>query len=604
MTMWRYLLALSFLPALYSAPAHAALPVFDTGSLCPQAEAERAPQQFFFRTCMVRAEALPADSHVNLIVERFLPNGKLDPAWGNSGRVRLDIQNDSSCFTSHAGATAFFPPDGRVLILPGDSSRLLAFRADGTRDEAYGTQGVSSRICDAPVDGLENTLLSLDMLADGRFVSISTSKFFFHGYVPYCVATRLRADGSADPSFTESGSVPGRIGYGSIPCTQNTIAWSLQEDNSLQVAFAGQLGNSASTLLYVYAQDAGNAVPRVVLNRVLPQRGVVFHMPKNQRSRDRDGSIRTIDYSLNGPVTLLPSGRVMVNPGGFGLSTGVLTRYFVSLLPNAELDPLYGDGGVTRINFPAPPPGCVINLTREEVFTQRDGSIVYTGHYWHSLKNAKVSPDCIGVPYGEFAVKLLPGGKLDLQFPQWRDPASSGARFTTDSPEWTAVEYYNPRLDRYFFTPHPQEADYVDRDATLTAQGWWRTGKTFGVWNPDFVLPGTASACRFAADPIVPPKSFYDSIQDQECNILREQELATPPGQRAWRYDRESFRATPPVNGVCPSTLVPIYSLYNQGHERGIDSNFRYVNNLGDFNVMIDRGWVGLAQPQFCARPD
>lgn len=602
--MWRYLLALLLLPALHSSPTHAALPVFDIGSLCPKAEVERAPQQFFYRTCIVQAESLPVDSHVNLIVERFLPDGKLDPAWGNDGRVRLDVENDASCFTSHAGATAFFPPDGRILILPGNASRLLAFRADGSRDRTYGIQGSSSRICDAPTDASKAGMLSLDMLPDGRFVGISIASFFFHGDVTHCVATRLSADGSADPSFAQPGGAPGRIGYSSLPCGQNTIAWSLQEDNSLQVTFAGQLGNSASTLLYVYSQGPGNGMLRVVPNRVLPQRGVVFHTPKNSRSRAHDGSIHTISPRLNGPVSLLPNSRAMVTPGSFDLASGVFTRYLVSLLPSADADPLYGDNGVALLSFPAPPPGCVINVTREEIFTQRDGSLVYAGHYWYSYKNAKVSPDCIGVPYGKFAVKLLPNGKLDPQFPQWQDPASSGAKFTTDSPEWTAVEYYSPRLDRYFFTPHPQEADYVDRDATLIAQGWWRTGKTFGVWNPDFELPGTASACRFAADPIVPPKSFYDSILDKECNILREQELATPPGQRAWRYDRESFRATPPVNGVCPSTLVPIYSLYNQGHERGIDSNFRYVDNIADFNAMIDRGWVGLAQPQFCARPN
>ncbi|MBL8524050.1 MAG: hypothetical protein JNN20_10200 [Betaproteobacteria bacterium] len=596
--MLRYPLALALFPAMFSLPAHSELPTFDSASLCPNAEAERAPNQRYLRTCVVSSEGQD-----NLIVERFTATGLLDPIWGTGGRAQLAIENDTSCHTGHAGSGVYFPPDGRTLVIPPGASRLIAFGADGTFDVSYGNHGLSARICDQNVN---TALLSLDMLADGRLVAISWSTFTFHGEVRYCVAYRLLANGNADPAFADSSNIAGRIGYGSVPCSDNTVAWALQEDNSLQATFFGQPDNTTTPILYVYGQGPTPGSVAIVPNRALPRRGVVFHFGNaGSRFRYRDGSIHAIEPGIGQMTTILPTGRIMFQSFNYEVSTRVSSRTFLRAMPSGELDTSFGTGGVTRVSFPAAPENCTLALGQESVFLQPDGSTIYTGRYYYYYANTGWAHVRCPAPSGsKFAVKLLADGKLDPSFPQWKDPAVSGAIFAMESPKWTAVEYYSPKLDRYFFTPHPLEADAIDRDITLRAQGWWRTGKSFGVWNPDAELPGTASACRFAADPIVPPKSFYDSILDEECNILREQELATPPGQRAWRYDRESFRATPPTNGACPSTLIPIYSLYNQGHERGIDSNFRYVDNLTDFNLMIDRGWVGLAKPQFCARPD
>ncbi len=171
-------------------------------------------------------------------------------------------------------------------------------------------------------------------------------------------------------------------------------------------------------------------------------------------------------------------------------------------------------------------------------------------------------------------------------------------------PQLTAVEYYNPRLDRYFVTADPGEQAVTDEEAWLLESGWQRSGKSFGVWHADAVVPGTAIACRFAADPIIPPRSFYDTMNETECASLLQLERDSPPGRRAWRYVGGSFRAIPAPNGACPIGLVPVYALYNLGFERGVDLNFRYVSSLDDFNAMIDQGWVGVARPHFCARPD
>ncbi len=168
----------------------------------------------------------------------------------------------------------------------------------------------------------------------------------------------------------------------------------------------------------------------------------------------------------------------------------------------------------------------------------------------------------------------------------------------------TAVEYYNPRLDRYFVTTDPGEQAVADDEASLLESGWQRSGRSFGVWHVDAAVPGTAVVCRFAADPIIPPRSFYDTMSETECASLLQLERDSPPGRRAWRYVGEPFRAVPAFSGVCATGLVPVYALYNLGFERGVDLNFRYVSSHDDFNAMIDQGWVGVARPHFCARPD
>lgn len=578
-----------------SSSAIAAFPSFDPESKCSGKQPHRSPDGYIYKSC-TQVGSFPLfrpDSHM---LERFLPSGKLDPSWGTGGRATIDVKTEAekSCGDIAPDSTILFPPDGRILLYAPYTSRLRAFRANGDEDTSYGENGVSAPLCNS------TNLIGLDLLADGRVAATSTAGHF--------VVHLLRADGSAASEF----GIAGRADYSalSFPDSKSTSglnvkAWSLQQDGSLQVSYlyGGLAIRLSSPGIQVFAQSPGQIYSLPVANRVLPQRGPVFHIADVSTSfRVPTGGVYTL--LRNSPMLYLPNGGA-ISVVADSLSNPLeYAPRLVRFTPTGKFDPSFEAGSFTGIRFVSPSPNCPLRLRSEQIYLQPDGSLVYAanGYYYDAGTNA-MTCESSSVPVS-LAAKYLPDGRLDPDFPQMQDPALSGAKFTTDSPEWTAVEYYSPKLDRYFFTPHPLEADAIDRDVTLRAQGWWRTGKNFGVWNPDFSLPGTVSACRFAADPIVPPKSFYDSILDKECDILREQELATPPGQRAWRYDRESFRATPPLNGVCPSSLVPIYSLYNQGHERGIDSNFRYVDNLADFNAMIDRGWVGLAQPQFCARPD
>ena len=115
-------------------------------------------------------------------------------------------------------------------------------------------------------------------------------------------------------------------------------------------------------------------------------------------------------------------------------------------------------------------------------------------------------------------------------------------RGDTERADATAVEYYNPERDHYFF-----------------------------------VLDGLGTA------------------------IIRAQGERTPLGQAAWRFEGYGMTAALPVNGQCPANLAPVYRAYNNGGRTGAP-NFRYLTEVSAYRAMEAKGWTaeGIA---FCVPP-
>jgi len=170
----------------------------------------------------------------------------------------------------------------------------------------------------------------------------------------------------------------------------------------------------------------------------------------------------------------------------------------------------------------------------------------------------------------------------------------------------TAVEYYAPSLKHYFFTPSPQEQALIDAG---TAGAWERTGVTFP-------LGGPINVCRFYGDPAGPNSHFY-TASEAECQMLRDLDFATPRGTPAWRYEGIGAKAEapaaithidppppPPSRPWChdEDSRAPIYRLYNDGFDKGIDSNHRHVPSRGTLPAgktgedivrdMMSQGWI------------
>ena len=171
----------------------------------------------------------------------------------------------------------------------------------------------------------------------------------------------------------------------------------------------------------------------------------------------------------------------------------------------------------------------------------------------------------------------------------------------------TAVEYYAPALQHYFFTSSLVEQAFVDAGH---AGAWQRTGVTFPIG-------GFTDVCRFYGDPVAGPNSHFYTGSASECQSLKATDFATPPGRPAWRYEGIALKADVPfgVYGITPPPPPPnrpwcrdengrfaIYRLYNDGFDKGIDSNHRHVPTRGSLPAgktgedivreMMGQGWI------------
>lgn len=146
----------------------------------------------------------------------------------------------------------------------------------------------------------------------------------------------------------------------------------------------------------------------------------------------------------------------------------------------------------------------------------------------------------------------------------------------------TVVEFYNTNLDNYFITSDSSEASQIDHGSA--GPGWIRTGNTFSS-------SGTMPVCRFYGSQSPGPNSHFYTVDEGECEYLKQLQASTPSTEKRWNYEGIAFNLTMPTNGICSSGTVPIYRAYNNGSSRGIDSNHRITANLTAIQQVQSRGW-------------
>ncbi|HET6574464.1 MAG TPA: FG-GAP-like repeat-containing protein, partial [Fimbriiglobus sp.] len=168
---------------------------------------------------------------------RLLPNGRLDPSFGDGGRVRVPPTEGTGVGTGFRAAHVL--PDGRIVLagkvvfdagdnsFPGEAVRLTA---DGKPDPTYGTNGV--------VFTPFGSVYQAEILPDGRTL-------FSGDYV-----TRLTADGKLDPGFGTDGSIATgtlALGYGSTHIRGGLAA--LPDGRVLLGGFASTLPSTGAAVL-------------------------------------------------------------------------------------------------------------------------------------------------------------------------------------------------------------------------------------------------------------------------------------------------------------------------------------------------------------------
>ncbi len=281
------------------------------------------------------------------VVARFLPSGTLDAAFGTGGLVR----EPGTAGTPDAFWSVDVRPDGRIVAggtrgdLVGpviDACYAVQYLEDGTRDAAFGTDGVVVIAPPAPAPGQDIYCFAGALFPDGRY-TLSGRLIPQRGWA----AMRLLADGTPDPAFDGDGVA---LTTGLTGITQ---AMEAGPDGSVTI-----VGSNNSVVTLFRFTPAGLPDPTFGEDglSLLPELG----------------GTRLYGSALQSDGKVLFAGETLLD----GTSDVVLAR----VLADGSLDPAFGTGGVTRIDIGQPnPPGNALADRGYQVELQTDGRIVVAG---------------------------------------------------------------------------------------------------------------------------------------------------------------------------------------------------------------------------------
>jgi hypothetical protein len=154
------------------------------------------------------------------------------------------------------------------------------------------------------------------------------------------------------------------------------------------------------------------------------------------------------------------------------------------------------------------------------------------------------------------------------------------------------VEFYNGRLDHYFYTPDAGEIAAID--AGRVGAGWVRTGLSFHA----DVAPGCpfqpdTPVYRFAGVPGTGPSSHFFTRDRAECHSVKS------GGQ--WTFEGLPFWAAPLAqDGSCArADMLPLHRVWRPFGE----TNHRFTTDLSVVGQMVDQGWIAEGAAMCVSRP-
>jgi uncharacterized delta-60 repeat protein len=138
-----------------------------------------------------------ADDTFDIALARFTPDGRLDASFGKAGVVATDVSGRRDL-----GVAVALAADGRILVgglaAPRDQGAdflVARYLPDGRLDDAFGAGGLFTRNASSTGDDLDS-VQALAPLADGRVVAAGSA-----GGNPSLALFRLTADGRLDTTF-------------------------------------------------------------------------------------------------------------------------------------------------------------------------------------------------------------------------------------------------------------------------------------------------------------------------------------------------------------------------------------------------------------------
>lgn len=156
------------------------------------------------------------DSKVELALARYLPNGHLDPSFGQNGEVTKALDESPTRVTP-----VILQPDGKIVV--GDLSHLARFLPDGRLDPSFGTAGVA-------VTAERGQTQALALAANGDIYAADLGP---QGEGSGSAAVRYLPDGKPDSSFGSGGIEKIRNGAASEDVAR---AIAVQPDGKVLVA--------------------------------------------------------------------------------------------------------------------------------------------------------------------------------------------------------------------------------------------------------------------------------------------------------------------------------------------------------------------------------
>ncbi|MEP0548529.1 MAG: T9SS type A sorting domain-containing protein [Rhodothermales bacterium] len=295
------------------------------------------------------------------VLARYLPDGELDPTFGEEGRLRDVGLSDAWALSAVASGRAIVA--GTAALPRGSGFAATRLFADGRLDPSFGGDGsVTTRGF-----GTSNAAATaVATLPDGRTVAAgcATTRSGRGFYL-----ARFDAEGALDPSFGEDGVVVTE--FGEDACVYDL---ALQPDGRLLA-----LGTSSGLVATSSRLAAARYLPNGTLDSTFGEEGRVMLFPAF--------AARTFQ--------LLPEGQIVAGGCLLGVGGGLA---LARLLPDGAPDLTFSEDGLTAAGLA----GCAVDLA-----VHPDGRTVAVG----SVTRRVTTDESDGVMY-----RFLPDGSLDAAF--------------------------------------------------------------------------------------------------------------------------------------------------------------------------------------------
>jgi len=484
-------------------------------------------------------------------VQRFLATGRPDPSWGTNGTATLPAQITVLAVMVQA--------NGRVMLggtlTSGPGWGFARLTQGGNLDPTFADAGWSLLSGTGPAAAFGMALHQQD---DARIVAVAypiDGATFGHTAV-----LRLTTDGRLDTTYGVNGVVDPAFAF----------SWT-----GHPVAAERVLGDGATEL-------SRPAAASIAVGRL-----------RGDGTSDSTRSF-AVPFSLadeNAPLLASqPDGALVVATLGFDSASQRSVLKVARFSSRGTLDQALGVQGIATVKLApstlggvfATPDGQWVAIVAPQAGT--GFQVVKLGLDNLHLDTRFASAGTLAVTtFAEDAAAMGPDGFLTVLV-QSNGGQHDGGLLRLQA-VGDIVEFHNAVLDHYFIALDGAEAAGID--AGNAGPGWSRT-------HAAFTPGGVAPVCRFYGTPGIGPNSHFYTAQPAECALVKQD-----PG---WTLEGTGFYATRIVSGGCAAPLVAVHRLYNNGFAQGIDSNHRYVTELGLINLMQSQGWIyeGIV---FCARP-